>query len=74
METSLTAAFTKKTDFELAISELKQQGVLDVRIHNGKADSSSEAADDLTYSMDVFVEKSRWRQAENTIIRHGGQL
>jgi hypothetical protein len=24
--------------------------------------------------MDVFVEKSRWRQAEDTIIRHGGQL
>jgi hypothetical protein len=72
METNLTAAFKKKTDFDLAISALRQQGVIDLRIHNVIDDL--EAAEDLTYSMDVFVEKSRWRQAEDTIIRHGGQL
>jgi hypothetical protein len=72
METNLTAAFKKKTDMDLAAMALRQQGVLDLRIH--KVIENMEAAEDLTYSMDVFVEKSRWRQAEDTIIRHGGQL
>jgi hypothetical protein len=33
-----------------------------------------EAGEEYVYSLDVFVEKSRWRQAEDTIIRHGGQF
>lgn len=33
-----------------------------------------EAGEEYLYSLDVFVEKSRWRQAEDTIIRHGGQF
>ena len=72
METNLTAAFKKISDLDLAASALRQQGVLDLRIHDVLA--NIEAAEDFTYSMDVFVEKSRWRQAEDTIIRHGGQL
>jgi hypothetical protein len=72
METTLTAAFKKKTDLDLAATALRQQGVLDIRIHN--VIENMEAAEDFTYSLDVFVEKSRWRQAEDTIIRHGGQL
>ncbi|MEX2461639.1 MAG: hypothetical protein WD469_10165 [Paenibacillaceae bacterium] len=72
METNLTAAFKNKTDLDLAATALRQQGVLDLRIHNVL--ENREAAEDFTYSLDVFVEKSRWRQAEDTIIRHGGQL
>lgn len=72
METNLTAAFKKKTDLDLAATALRQQGVIDLRIHDVL--ENIEAADDFTYSLDVFVEKSRWRQAEDTIIRHGGQL
>jgi hypothetical protein len=72
METNLTAAFKKKSDLELAAKALRQQGVLDLRIHN--VIENMEAAEDFTYSLDVFVEKSRWRQAEDTIIRHGGLL
>lgn len=73
METNLTAAFKKKTDMDLAAIELRrQQGVIDLRIHDVLKNIG--AAEDCTYSLDVFVEKSRWRQAENTIIRHGGQL
>jgi uncharacterized membrane protein YkoI len=33
-----------------------------------------EAGEEYLYSLDVFVEKSRWRQAEDIIIRHGGQF
>jgi hypothetical protein len=72
METNLTAAFKKKTDLDLAALALRQQGVIDLRIHDVLG--SMEAAEDFTYSLDVIVEKSRWRQAEDTIIRHGGQF
>jgi hypothetical protein len=72
METTLTAAFKKKADLDLAASALRKQGVLDIRIHN--LIDHRAAAEDMTYSLDVFVEKSRWRQAEDIIIRHGGKL
>jgi hypothetical protein len=72
VETNLTAAFKKKADLDLAATALRQQGVLDLRIHN--VIENREATEDFPYSLDVFVEKSRWRQAEDTIIRHGGQL
>ncbi|QGQ99843.1 hypothetical protein EHS13_35750 [Paenibacillus psychroresistens] len=72
METTLTAAFKKKTDLDLAAKALRKQGVLDLRIHN--VIENKESSGTTTYSMDVFVEKSRWRQAEDTLIRHGGQL
>jgi hypothetical protein len=89
METTLTAAFKKKTDLELAANALRNQGVLDLRIHHPKKRILSipapivsneslidpiEIAEEYVYSFDVFVETSRWRQAEDTIIRHGGQL
>jgi hypothetical protein len=72
METTLTAAFKKKTDLDLAATALREQGVLDLRIHN--VIENKESTENCTYSLDVFVEKSRWRQAEDTLIRHGGQL
>jgi hypothetical protein len=72
METTLTAAFKKKADLELAASALRKQGVLDLRIYN--LIDHIEAAEDIIYSLDVFVEKSRWRQAEDIIIQHGGKL
>jgi hypothetical protein len=72
METTLTAAFKKKTDLDLAATALRNQGVLDLRIHN--IIENKESSENTTYSMDVFVEKSRWRQAEDTLIQHGGQL
>jgi hypothetical protein len=72
METNLTAAFKKKSDLDLAAIALREQGVLDLRIH--QSDKHVEAAEEFLYSLDVFVEKSRWRQAEDTIIRHGGQF
>jgi hypothetical protein len=89
METNLTAAFKKKTDLDLAANALRKQGVLDLRIHhpekrilpisaqiasNEKLLDNIEIAEEYIYSLDVFVEKSRWRQAEDTIIRHGGQF
>jgi hypothetical protein len=72
METTLTAAFKKKADLDLAATALRNQGVLDLRIHNVLENMDSSGA--ATYSLDVFVEKSRWRQAEDTLIRHGGLL
>jgi hypothetical protein len=72
METTLTAAFKKKADLDLAAIDLRKQGVLDLRIYNlvDHIDTSEE----ISYSLDVFVEKSRCRQAEDTIMRHGGKL
>jgi hypothetical protein len=72
METNLTAAFKKKDDLDSAAKALRIQGVLDLRIHHAKP--KQQAGEEYLYSLDVFVEKSRWRQAEDTIIRHGGQF
>jgi hypothetical protein len=88
METNLTAAFKKKSDLDLAANALRKQGVLDLRIHhsdnnkpkpapivsNENLIDTIEVAEEYLYSLDVFVEKSRWRQAEDTIIRHNGQF
>jgi hypothetical protein len=89
METNLTAAFKKKDDLDSAAKALRTQGVLDLRIHHPKPKQQAaqaqpvdiedtielmEAGEEYLYSLDVFVEKSRWRQAEDTIIRHGGQF
>jgi hypothetical protein len=88
METNLTAAFKKKSDLDLAATALREQGVLDLRIHHSEKHKLKptpivskenlidpvEAAEEFLYSLDVYVEKSRWRQAEDTIIRHGGQF
>jgi hypothetical protein len=88
METNLIAAFKKKSDLDLAATALRRQGVLDLRIHYSEKNKFKpahivsnenlidpvEAAEEYLYSLDVFVEKSRWRQAEDTIIRHGGQF
>jgi hypothetical protein len=89
METNLTAAFKKKDDLDSAAKALRTQGVIYLRIHHPKPRQQAgqgqpvsnedtielmEAGEEYLYSLDVFVEKSRWRQAEDTIIRHGGQI
>jgi hypothetical protein len=89
METNLTAVFKKKNDLDLATQALRKQGVLDLRMHHPKFRKQAaqgqpvnnedtieliEAEEEYLYTLDVFVEKSRWRLAEDTIIRHGGRL
>ncbi|KQX54908.1 MULTISPECIES: hypothetical protein [unclassified Paenibacillus] len=85
MEVNLAATFHNKDNLEQAAEVLKLQGVLDIKFDNGVVPSSDQQADSFIQSVDSFaaepsfalmvsVEKSRYRQAEDTIIKYGGQL
>ncbi|NEW07296.1 hypothetical protein GK047_14915 [Paenibacillus sp. SYP-B3998] len=84
MEVNLTATFHNVDNLEQAAEQLKRQGVLDIRFDNNnfivefQSDSfvqnleSSIAS--LSYGLEVCVQKSRYREAEDTITKFGGQL
>jgi hypothetical protein len=85
MEVNLAATFQNRDNLEQAAEVLKLQGVLDIKFDNGVVPSSDQQADSFIQSVDsyaaepsfalmVSVEKSRYRQAEDTIIKYGGQL
>lgn len=85
MEVNLAATFQNRDNLEQAAEVLKLQGVLDIKFDNGVVPSSDQQADSFIQSVDNFaaepsfslmvsVEKSRYRQAEDTIIKYGGQL
>lgn len=85
MEVNLAATFQNRDNLEQAAEILKLQGVLDIKFDNGVVPSSDQQADSFIQSVDSFaaepsfslmvsVEKSRYRQAEDTIIKYGGQL
>ncbi|MDF2647398.1 MAG: hypothetical protein K0Q73_3203 [Paenibacillus sp.] len=85
MEVNLAATFQNRDNLEQAAEVLKLQGVLDIKFDNGIVPSSDQQADSFIQSVDsyaaepsfalmVSVEKSRYRQAEDTIIKYGGQL
>lgn len=85
MEVNLAATFQNRDNLEQAAEILKLQGVLDIKFDNGVVPSSDQQTDSFIQSVDSFaaepsfslmvsVEKSRYRQAEDTIIKYGGQL
>lgn len=85
MEVNLMATFSSKEQLEQTAEILRLQGVLDIQFNNDgvfnagyQANSFIEFVDNAvnepSYSFMVSVEKSRYRQAEDTIINHGGQL
>ena len=85
MEINLAATFQNRDNLEQAAEVLKLQGVLDIKFDNGFAPNSDQHGDSFIQSVDSFaaepsfalmvsVEKSRYRQAEDTIIKYGGQL
>jgi hypothetical protein len=85
LEKNITATFKKMNDLELAAEELRKQGVLDLRFDDSnpiKIDYQSnnliEALGDSllgeSYALQVSVEKSRYRQAEDTIAKFGGEF
>lgn len=85
MEVNLAATFQNRDNLEQAAEVLKLQGVLDIKFDNGVVPSSDQQDDSFIQSVDSFaaepsfslmvsVEKSRYRQAEDTIIKYGGQL
>ncbi|WP_248929301.1 hypothetical protein [Paenibacillus hamazuiensis] len=84
MET-LRATFNSRDGLEQAVKALREQGAVDIRIEadtdllqqNSVAamsvlsDIFGDVASPLT--MEVVVESSRYRQAEDTIVKYGGQ-
>jgi hypothetical protein len=88
METNITAAFKKLDDLNQAANALKKQGAIDIRIHapinedpyhamtmTQEMDIQPiEGVQEHLYSLVVYVERSRFRQAEDTIIQFGGSF
>jgi hypothetical protein len=84
MEIHLTATFTNMSDLEQAAEDLRRQGVLDIRFDDSvlkvdyQADtfiqSLEDNVSDTDYGLQVSVEKSRYRHAEDIITRYGGTL
>lgn len=87
MEKNLTAMFKRVDDLEQAADALRKQGVLELRFDETvpiKVDYQSDTliqsmenalqSSDQAYALQVSVEKSRYRQAEDTIAKFGGQL
>jgi hypothetical protein len=85
MEIILTATFDNVDNLEQAAEQLKRQGVLDIRFDNNLSFSvdyqshaflqsleGSTAAS--SYTLEVWAQKSRYREAEDTITKYGGQL
>jgi hypothetical protein len=88
METTVRATFKRRLDMQKAAAALKRQGAIDVRL-DGEAGSTLPddvefAADGLESAVGngtcelqalwVSVEKSRYRQAEDTIAACGGMI
>lgn len=86
MEINLEATFTDRLTMEKTAEVLRSQGVLDIKFNYGgdaqavDLDGSlvqsvdTYAAAEPAYALIVSVEKSRYRQAEDTIMKFGGQL
>ncbi|UKS25988.1 hypothetical protein LOZ80_31260 [Paenibacillus sp. HWE-109] len=81
MEINLEATFSDRYHLEKTAEVLRSQGVLDIRFtteSDSQADSYLQSAElasaEPTYGLSVSVEKSRYRQAEDTILKYGGQL
>ncbi|MZQ82704.1 hypothetical protein GQF01_11390 [Paenibacillus sp. 5J-6] len=86
MEINLEATFTDRTTMEKTAEVLRSQGVLDIKFNYGGEPHTDDFAGGLIQSVDSFsaaepsyalivcVEKSRYRQAEDTIMKFGGQL
>lgn len=83
MEKNLTATFRRVDDMELAADELRKQGVLDIKFDESvpikidyqagtHIESMGGETADGQYAIQVTVEMSRYRQAEDTIARFGG--
>lgn len=90
METTISASFRSLQDMEHAVHALRKQGAIDIRvgIHpphpsgpvsrivrgHPLTNGRTEMAEEFAYTCDVYVEPSRSRQAEDTIVRYGGRF
>ncbi|MCS7463086.1 hypothetical protein N0M98_23450 [Paenibacillus doosanensis] len=85
---NITAFFKNRSNLDEAAHTLREQGAIDIRIHpDSEAGSSAyltpltqsaltedESANGHGYVLQVVVESSRSRQAEDTLAKFGGQL
>lgn len=85
MEVNLMATFSSRDQLLQTAELLRLQGVLDIQFNHGgqnnaeyQANSYMQSIDSIanepSYALTVSVQKSRYRQAEDTIIKYGGQL
>ncbi|WP_282938646.1 hypothetical protein [Paenibacillus sp. RC67] len=83
---NITAFFKNSSDMNLAAEALREQGAIDIQLHSGEnaasdslsmlslLQSSQENNEEIFgYVMQVVVESSRYRQAEDTLASFGGQ-
>jgi hypothetical protein len=79
----MMATFARINDMEQAAEALKKQGVIDLRVEGNTGSTLpdqidfsqpqfSKTAAEPAYALWVSVEKSRCRQAEDTIRKYGG--
>ncbi|WP_438445157.1 hypothetical protein [Gorillibacterium sp. sgz5001074] len=78
MEVQLVASFPNRALMQQAIDEIRSQGAIDVRLLE---DSPSEeglfsppGGGSLPYALSVWMERSRYRLAEDAIRCHRGSL
>ncbi|MFC5450616.1 hypothetical protein [Paenibacillus aestuarii] len=85
MEKNLTATFHNVDNLEQAAEQLRKQGIIDMKFPNLSAalidyqsdmmiQSIESSALAPSYELEVCVQQSRYREAEDTILKFGGDL
>ena len=74
METNLIASFTDMRHMTRAAWALREQGAIDIRMGAPAVAASGMYFPTVPYSLQVYVERSRCRLAEDTIVKFGGNL
>ncbi|AEI46430.1 hypothetical protein [Paenibacillus mucilaginosus] len=82
---NLTASFRSPADREQAAEALRKQGVVDLQFESGTAEKAfspsalamsrgeTDSGSHGSWTMQILVESSRRRQAEDTVVHFGGQ-
>lgn len=76
MEKNLLASFSDMVQLEQAVGALRSQGALDIRVQTGSKEEAqlTSGSGRPAFYVNVYVERSRYRQAEDTILRYGGSF
>lgn len=90
MEKTISASFRSQQELEHAVRALRKQGAIDIRVSitppspnrqvplmsggHTLSHGTAEMAEEFVFGFDVYVEPSRFRQAEDTIAQCGGRF
>ncbi|MCZ8517628.1 hypothetical protein O9H85_35965 [Paenibacillus filicis] len=77
---NITALFRTRGDMEQAAAVLREQGAVDIAMYGapvnaeGAGAATASTRDAAACTLQVVVESSRFRQAEDTIMKYGGHV